>query len=273
MTINSRSAKLSSPNVKVQDVPNKPTIGAVTQDPILDAVNVSFTPATTGGRAAIYRAVSNPGNIEAISYGSSPVQVTGLTDGTAYTFTVRAESATGAATDYTSSSSSITPSFGSYDLIASNIFTGATSSVTFSSIPQDYKHLQIRAVINPSSGGWGMGIYFNGVTGNYSMHRMSGNGGGVYAGYTSSATNIQTFGFHNGGQTNVSMPIIIDIPEYRNTTKNKTIKTFTASAAGSPEIVMASGAWYSTAAINTVNIGFGGNGAVGTRFSLYGIKG
>lgn len=273
MTINSRNAKISSPNAKVQDVPNIPTIGTVAQDSILDAVNVSFTPAATGGQAAIYRAVSNPGNIEGISYGSSPVRVTGLTDGTTYTFTVRGESATGAATPYTSASSSITPSFGSYDLIASNVFTSATSSVTFSAIPQDYKHLQIRGVINPSSGGWGMGIGFNGVTGNYSMHRMSGNGSAVYAGYASNSTNIQTFGFHNGGQTSVSMPVIIDIPEYKNTTKNKTVKTFTASATSSPEIVMGSGAWYSTAAITSINISFGGNGAIGTRFSLYGIKG
>jgi len=66
---------------------------------------VSFTaPADNGGSPVIkYRVVSNPGNVTKESSGS-PVTITGLTNGTSYTFTVTAINAVGSSAGTTSNS-------------------------------------------------------------------------------------------------------------------------------------------------------------------------
>ncbi len=88
-------------------VPGAPTIGTAT--PGNASATVAFTaPASNGGSAITsYRATSSPGGLTATSTGS-PITVTGLTNGTAYTFTVVAINAigTGAAS---AASNSVTP--------------------------------------------------------------------------------------------------------------------------------------------------------------------
>ena len=75
--------------------PNAPTIGAATQASST-SVSVTFTAPTDIGGGAItsYVVVSSPGNIIA-SGSSSPITVTGLTSGTAYSFRVFANNAFG----------------------------------------------------------------------------------------------------------------------------------------------------------------------------------
>ena len=73
------------------------------------AVDVAFTPAAGGGLASSFTAVSSPGAISA-SGSSSPVRVTGLALGTAYTFTVTATNGYGNALASSSSSSATTTS-------------------------------------------------------------------------------------------------------------------------------------------------------------------
>lgn len=88
-------------------VPNAPTgVSASGGDA---SASVSFTPPTNVGGSAIsaYYAVSNPGQITA-SAASSPVSVTGLTNGTAYTFTVWALNTYGPS-PYSAASGSVTP--------------------------------------------------------------------------------------------------------------------------------------------------------------------
>jgi hypothetical protein len=91
-------------------VPGAPTIGTATAGNAQAAV--SFTaPANTGGPAITsYTATSNPGGITG-SAASSPITVSGLTNGTAYTFTVTATNSigTGAAS---AASNSVTPAAG-----------------------------------------------------------------------------------------------------------------------------------------------------------------
>ena len=93
---------------------------------------VSFTASSYTGKGSVtYTAISSPGNITAT--GTSPITVTGLTNGTAYTFTVRATSSTGE-TATSSASASVTPAVPVYTLSqtfnASGTFTvpaGTTS--------------------------------------------------------------------------------------------------------------------------------------------------
>lgn len=94
-------------------VPGAPTIGTATAG---DAqADVAFTaPASDGGSAITgYRATSTPGGITATG-ASSPITVTGLTNGTAYTFTVAAQNAVGYGAE-SASSNSVTPSSASLE--------------------------------------------------------------------------------------------------------------------------------------------------------------
>lgn len=123
--------------------PATPTIGSATAGS--GSATVAFTaPSYTGkGGALTYRATSNPGSIQGTA-SSSPITVSGLTNGTAYTFQVRLETAYGVNSDYSSSSNSVTPIVPSdYELIQS--LSGSSTAFTFSSIPNTYKHLQVNA--------------------------------------------------------------------------------------------------------------------------------
>jgi large repetitive protein len=89
---------------------------------------VSFTaPADTGVPAGItgYRVTSSPGAITATG-ASSPITVTGLTNGTSYTFTVAAQNATGYGPE-SSASNSVTPAEA---LFAATTYTGTGGAQT-----------------------------------------------------------------------------------------------------------------------------------------------
>ena len=111
-------------------VPNAPTIGTATAGDT--QATVAFTAPTNVGGSAIsaYYAVSNPGQITGTA-ASSPVTVTGLTNGTAYTFAVWALNTYGPG-PYSAASGSVTPSspiavFGGGGNNTLNYFTIATA--------------------------------------------------------------------------------------------------------------------------------------------------
>ena len=93
--------------VNALTAPGAPTIGTATAGNA--QASVSFTaPASDGGTAITsYTATSNPGGFTG-SCASSPCTVTGLTNGTAYTFTVTATNAVGTGTA-SAASNSVTP--------------------------------------------------------------------------------------------------------------------------------------------------------------------
>lgn len=85
---------------------------------------VSFTPTTNGGKAITgYIVTSNPGN-KTGSGTASPIVVSGLTNGTKYTFTVQAKNADGTSIK-SSASTAITPT-----AAATGTGTPATDSTT-----------------------------------------------------------------------------------------------------------------------------------------------
>lgn len=88
-------------------VPDAPTIGTATAGDA--SASVAFTaPGNNGGSPITgYTVTSTPGGITATG-ASSPINVTGLTNGTAYTFTVRATNAIGNSAE-SAASNSVTP--------------------------------------------------------------------------------------------------------------------------------------------------------------------
>jgi hypothetical protein len=101
-------ASAASNSVTPIGVPGAPTIGTATRG---DAqATVSFTaPASNGGSAiSSYTATSSPGGFTGTGT-SSPITVTGLSNGTSYTFTVSATNAVGTG-PASAASNSVTPS-------------------------------------------------------------------------------------------------------------------------------------------------------------------
>ena len=161
---------------------------------------------------------------------------------------------------------------GAYDSIATTTLSTATASVTFSSIPATYTHLQIRMnLLNVSSNTW-VFIDFGGTNPVYS-HILYGDGGTIYgAAYSNSYSRI--IGYASGSTTQPGV-IITDILDYANTNKTKTVRSLFGfdmnGATGHTGLI--SNLYNSTNAVSSLTISCGTNFAQYSSFALYGIKG
>jgi hypothetical protein len=150
----------------------------------------------------------------------------------------------------------------------------AVANVTFSSIPATFQHLQIR--IFSISGATYSDMNFNSdFNNNYSYHQLLGDGASVSSAGSGSMNVIYTNQL--GGNTTFPSVGIIDILDYANTSKNKTVRLLSGlDSNGGGFIYYRSGAWYNTAAITTIRIGAQSGTstfAQNTSIALYGIKG
>lgn len=153
--------------------------------------------------------------------------------------------------------------------------SGGQATISFTNIPQGYKHLQIRGIAKTAQYGtsdhYGI-VKFNDTDLTY-IHIMSGSGSAVTAENASGVgrqmlipmSEITPFGV-----------FVMDILDYANTTKNKTVKTFAGyEKNGGGNIGMYSGFLANTAPIKSLTFYTNGNNGYkeNTRFSLYGIRG
>lgn len=154
---------------------------------------------------------------------------------------------------------------------------GGQSTITFSSIPQTYTHLQIRGIARSNSGSLGVNLKFNSdAATNYSQHSLEGNGSTASsAGNTTSAPNYMTYMAPSTYTANVFAVGVIDILDYTNINKYKTVKSLAGvDNNGSGVVALLSENWRSTNAITTIDlIPQGSNSFVQySTFALYGIK-
>lgn len=170
----------------------------------------------------------------------------------------------------------------SYESIAT--VTGSGASVTFSSIPSTYKHLQIRSIARTSSGAYDTVLLYrlNGdstYTNYFGRHLLYGDGStAAAAANNSSAFTGGAVGQTAGGLTasNVFATTIVDILDYQNTNKNKTLRGLGGiDTNGGGTVAFASSLWLNTAAVTSITIlpYDGSSFAANTQFALYGIKG
>jgi hypothetical protein len=159
---------------------------------------------------------------------------------------------------------------GDYESIATvTVGSGGSSTITFSSIPATYAHLQLRiATVNSTYGR----LYFNNDTtaANYRSHYLSGNGSAASAGTYANVI----YSPYDGSGSNDPYVEIIDILDYGNTNKNKVIRQLAGlDKNGSGQVAFLSGLWLSTSAINEIDLVVNsGNFAQYSHFALYGIK-
>ena len=166
--------------------------------------------------------------------------------------------------------------------------SGGALDVTFSDIPSTYTHLQIRFSLQTKRSGYTTDdvyyIFNNDSGSNYSYHNVTG-GVGVTAQVNSGGSVNQTLGLlqwvssTTGNAANVKTGGVMDILDYKNTSKYKTVRTLhgydintNASYAGT--VSFSSGNWRNTNAINSIK--FTTDSGTGfsefSHFALYGIK-
>ncbi len=278
MTITNRVSlkSVNGGNTPIADVVDAPTIGTATAG--TESATVAYTAATRGGAATSFTAISTPGSVTGT--GSSPITVSGLTGGTAYTFKVYGTNAAGAWSGVQSeASNSVTPTVATaFESIATATVSSSSNFVEFTSIPSTYTHLQIRG-ISRSTDSSQFFCQFNGDTSaNYTFHGMNANGSSQEPYGIGSQTSLQ-IGKSNyfASATTMFGVGICDIFDYKNTNKYKTVKVLagneTNGTAGQ-NVGLMSGVWINTSAITSIKI-FPSSPPFTqySHFALYGIKG
>ena len=114
------------------------------------------------------------------------------------------------------------PVLGDFESIATVTLATSAASITFSDIPQGYKHLQLRMMIR-SNFNWPSSVpvfvNFNGETGNVNLskHAIWGTGSSVAA-YGSGSDRGFDGTARLGTLANVYSAVIVDILDYSSTT-------------------------------------------------------
>lgn len=176
----------------------------------------------------------------------------------------------------------------SFESIATAVVgSGGSASIDFTSIPQTYKHLQIRYIAKNDVTTYtdldSLYISFNGVGGtSYSWYRLEGLWSGTVSSYGLPSTGNIWIGPNltsSSTWANMFSAGIIEIVDYANTNKFKAVRKLggaTTNGAGNEpgELALTSGSFQSTSAITSISISkSGSNLAQYSHFALYGIKG
>ena len=168
---------------------------------------------------------------------------------------------------------------GDYESIQTTTLSGTQATISFTSIPSTYKHLQLRIMGRSTRTGNNSNAItftFNGSSSGYGYtHRLYGNGSTASA----DAPNGSTYSFGPSMATDNTTAgtmgvAVMDILDYANTNKYKTTRFLGGfDANGSGEIYLTSGLWQNTAAIDRVDLSVDSfSWAAKTTIALYGVK-
>ena len=155
-----------------------------------------------------------------------------------------------------------------YEPIASSTLGSTASTVTFSSIPSTYTDLILIVSATVSSGLCNVTMTFGDTSSLYSRTNLIGNGSTAVSNRQSGEALTYICTVANTAQS----AGIAQIMNYSNTTTNKSYFLRDTYAAGA--VIQRVGLWRNTAAISTIVLGNDGGTtfAVGSTFTLYGIK-
>jgi hypothetical protein len=167
---------------------------------------------------------------------------------------------------------------GAYDSIATTTLSTTTASVTFSSIPSTYTHLQIRYIARANAAVAGVLIRINSDTGtNYSSHSIGGEGATAFAGGSATiASPLLGYIATSNYGSDIFGAGVADILDYANTNKYKSIRTLSGvDNNGAGYIGLLSDLWQNTSAVSTITLvpQSSASFVANSSFALYGIKG
>jgi hypothetical protein len=178
-----------------------------------------------------------------------------------------------------------------FSIATTTVGSGGTSSVTFSSIPASYTHLQVRVLAQTNRGTYPldeMKVTFNSDSGsNYAWHNIQtdprqANPSDVSAAAGATQTSIQQLALSSSVVTSGFAAGVLDVLDYANANKNKTVRYLGGADANgytssyTTSIGFFSGLWMNSAtAISSITFvpTFGSNFTQYSSFALYGIKG
>ena len=171
---------------------------------------------------------------------------------------------------------------GSMFHISTTTLSTTQTTITFSSIPADYTHLQLRLFARTNRSAQNAAnllIRFNNDTGsNYAYHDLFGDGASATASGAATQTSIIANRLTGAGAAaSIFGTIIIDVLDYTSTNKNKTVRAlggYDENGAGASSF--SGGVYFATpAAITRIDL----TSVAGTAdfvqyssFSLYGVK-
>lgn len=150
-----------------------------------------------------------------------------------------------------------------YTAIASVTLASDATSITFSSIPQDYRDLIMVSTGTSQSTVVSHEVALNGTTANQSNVRMVGNGSSALS---------QTLSKINIVPSSVGFVSIVQFMDYSATDKHKTI--LSRENPGNQDVYAMASRWADTAAITSIKIEDDGGTVLktGSKFALYGIE-
>ncbi|CAB4173660.1 hypothetical protein UFOVP1255_8 [uncultured Caudovirales phage] len=157
---------------------------------------------------------------------------------------------------------------------------GGSATISFTSIPGTYTHLQIRAICrdtNATTSTVGATAQFNSDTGaNYTQHVLYGTGAADASAGTASTTTLSIGNYPKGSETaNAFGTFICDILDYGNTNKYKTVRSLMGYDGNNTNGIlgMRTGLWMNTAAVTRIDISSASTAfAQYSSFALYGVK-
>jgi hypothetical protein len=166
-------------------------------------------------------------------------------------------------------------------IASQSVGAGGASSVTFSSIPSTFTHLQIRVSARTGAGyeSDGCNIRFNNdSTNSYVVHFLQGDSVNASSSNATAQQSLYIAGRLPGSTVTASVfgSVVADILDYTNTSKNKTVRSIsgfdTNNTSAVVRVAMMSGLWVNTSAISQIEILANNGGFVQySRFDLYGI--
>lgn len=175
---------------------------------------------------------------------------------------------------------------GAFESIATWTASGGEGSVTISSIPQTYKHLQLRIIYRDTSTtsdtNAGLNIRPNSNSDSIiDWHNLQGTGSMAQATNSTNETAIAVVraGWtSNGGNTTVYGATIMDLPDYASTSKYKTFRFISGvdknNGSATSGLSLTSGLYRTTSAVTSLYITPSWSAfAAGSQIALYGIKG
>lgn len=168
---------------------------------------------------------------------------------------------------------------GDYQLLETQVIASTVTTVDFLNLDlySDFNHLQLRASARSSVSSTSLEnarLRINSSSANYAYHNIDSNGDSVLANSLATQAYIELFDCLPGlnATAGVYGNFIIDILDFKSTSKNKTVKALTGGSLAETAVTFTSGFLNSTSPMTTLSFFSAAGITAGSRFSLYGIK-
>lgn len=179
--------------------------------------------------------------------------------------------------DFLAGNPATPPDTGSMFPLGVFTLSSAQTTVTFTNIPQIYTHLQIRANYVCSNTAGTIRMRVGGTSINtstvYNTHTLQGNGSSASSNAFGGTASTEGFLILNSQDT-YGFGLVLDILDYRNTNKNKTVRYLNGGDNnGAGFVGLGSVLWAQTTAIGSLQFYTqAGNFNANSTFALYGIN-